>query len=302
MASSDFEGPSTAAATAAAAAAATTPSSTARAACAWASCRMEFASFHQLAAHLSKDHIAADSSLQPVCEWRRCPHAGPPMPSRYHLITHMRTHTGDRSFLCPFDACGKVYKRTDFLKRHIETHAASAGTPAPDPNAPDADYPGSAPRSKRRHRRGGQASAGAAAAGWGVSANSDNESRSGHAFGHEVVGYSNERMSPVNALSLAARPRRKRKSRHAYTGHESSGASVNSNSNSDVDVDSASDNGNDSDGHERESRRKIAPSLLDPVPESEQLVAMLQAQLDYISSQVDDRKEKLARAKAKMRR
>ncbi|KAJ1878771.1 hypothetical protein LPJ57_003227 [Coemansia sp. RSA 486] len=276
MASSDFEGPSTVAAAA-------TPSSTARAACAWASCHSEFASFHQLAAHLSKDHIGTDANRPPVCEWRHCALAGSPMSSRYNLITHIKTHTGDRSFLCPFDACDKVYKRTDFLKRHIETHAAAAAasTPAPDPNAAEANHPSSARRPKRRYRRP-QASAPAAA-----DANSDNESIDNH-----EAAYANDRASPTDAPSLRARSRPKRKSRRAYASDASSNRSSNS------DADSASD----SDNQYEEQRRLFASGLLDSAPESEQLVTMLQAQLDYISNQVDDRKEKLARAKVKIRR
>ncbi|KAJ2761857.1 hypothetical protein H4S06_000980 [Coemansia sp. BCRC 34490] len=44
----------------------------------------------------------------------------------------MKTHTGNRSYLCPADGCSKVYKRSDFLARHISTHTTqpAASTPS----------------------------------------------------------------------------------------------------------------------------------------------------------------------------
>ncbi|KAJ2306495.1 hypothetical protein IWW55_001428, partial [Coemansia sp. RSA 2706] len=42
--------------------------------------------------------------------------------SRRALIEHLRVHTGNRAFLCPADGCGRVYKRSDFLAKHIRSH------------------------------------------------------------------------------------------------------------------------------------------------------------------------------------
>ncbi|KAJ1665181.1 hypothetical protein IW140_003545 [Coemansia sp. RSA 1813] len=109
------------------------PAPVARAACAWRSCSAEFGTFHQLAAHLLSAHIDCESANS--CEWYLCDTGGHPMPSRMDLISHLKTHTGNRSYLCPVDGCGKVYKRSDFLAKHINTHstqpAAAVGATAP---------------------------------------------------------------------------------------------------------------------------------------------------------------------------
>ncbi|KAJ2222657.1 hypothetical protein EV180_004249 [Coemansia sp. RSA 518] len=48
---------------------------------------------------------------------------GVTMSSHRELVAHLRIHTGNRSFLCPVDGCAKVYKRSDFLAKHISSHA-----------------------------------------------------------------------------------------------------------------------------------------------------------------------------------
>ncbi|KAJ1797166.1 hypothetical protein LPJ59_003310 [Coemansia sp. RSA 2399] len=110
------------------------PAPVARAACAWHSCSAEFSTFHQLAAHLLSAHIDCDRSPESAnsCEWYLCDTGGSPMPSRVDLISHLKTHTGNRSYLCPVDGCSKVYKRSDFLAKHINTHSA---LPAPSSTA-----------------------------------------------------------------------------------------------------------------------------------------------------------------------
>ncbi|KAJ2555745.1 hypothetical protein EV175_002199 [Coemansia sp. RSA 1933] len=122
----------------AAAPAARSPAPVARAACAWRSCSAEFGTFHQLASHLLTAHIDCERSPDNAnsCEWYLCDTGGLPMSSRLDLVTHLKKHTGNRSYLCPVEGCGKVYKRSDFLTKHINTHstqppASSSGTAAP---------------------------------------------------------------------------------------------------------------------------------------------------------------------------
>ncbi|KAJ2822161.1 hypothetical protein FBU31_004674 [Coemansia sp. 'formosensis'] len=94
-----------------------------RVACAWGACSAEFASSYLLAIHLSLAHISPDPHAHHSCQWQSCPQYKILAPTRYDMILHLKTHTGDRSYLCPFDGCDKVYKRSDFLIRHTNLHA-----------------------------------------------------------------------------------------------------------------------------------------------------------------------------------
>ncbi|KAJ2878564.1 hypothetical protein H4R27_005759 [Coemansia aciculifera] len=96
-----------------------------RVACAWGACSAEFASTYLLAIHLSLAHISPDPHANHSCQWQSCPQYKVIAPTRYDMILHLKTHTGDRAYLCPFDGCDKVYKRSDFLIRHTNSHSTA---------------------------------------------------------------------------------------------------------------------------------------------------------------------------------
>ncbi|KAJ2792986.1 Zinc finger protein ZIC 2 [Coemansia guatemalensis] len=140
------------------------PSAPAGPHCAWGSCTAKFASMHQLSAHISATHVVGlDAETGLACAWRDCPQRAVPVSSFQGLVDHLRVHTGNRSYLCPVDGCGKVYKRSDFLARHISSHSAAAPPngrarqrPAADALPPDSDA-GSARSGKRKARHSPEA-------------------------------------------------------------------------------------------------------------------------------------------------
>ena len=57
-----------------------------------------------------------------VCYWENCIREGKPFKAKYKLVNHIRVHTGEKPFACPFIGCGKVFARSENLKIHKRTH------------------------------------------------------------------------------------------------------------------------------------------------------------------------------------
>ncbi|KAI9466429.1 hypothetical protein BX667DRAFT_510679, partial [Coemansia mojavensis] len=102
-------------------------------ACAWDVCSARFSSLHRLAAHLAADHVLPLDPAARACAWRDCPQRGAALPSHSALIEHLSCHTGNRPFLCSAEGCAKVYKRADFLARHVASHAKRKASSSPSP-------------------------------------------------------------------------------------------------------------------------------------------------------------------------
>ncbi|KAG0373591.1 hypothetical protein BGX24_011487 [Mortierella sp. AD032] len=120
--------PSAAAAAAAAQRALSPPSLTATQStwtCLWKNCNQVFTALDWLVGHVEEFHIGLGKS-QYTCEWENCVVKQKPFHKHHQVIRHMRTHTGEKPFVCTIDGCGKKFARSDSLLEHSRKHN---GTP-----------------------------------------------------------------------------------------------------------------------------------------------------------------------------
>lgn len=68
--------------------------------------------------HLHHDHIGVHKSNY-TCEWNTCPRRGIAQTSRFALISHIRSHTGEKPFVCSKPECDKSFTRSDALAKHM---------------------------------------------------------------------------------------------------------------------------------------------------------------------------------------
>merc|ERR1712228_673410 len=52
----------------------------------------------------------------------KCPHCEYSAYRKCHLTSHIRTHTGEKPFVCSYDGCKKTFTQSGELKVHIRTH------------------------------------------------------------------------------------------------------------------------------------------------------------------------------------
>ncbi|KAH9015105.1 hypothetical protein EDB84DRAFT_795125 [Lactarius hengduanensis] len=77
----------------------------------------------------SADHIGVHKSNY-TCEWATCTRRGLPQTSRFALISHLRSHTGEKPFTCELPECDKSFTRSDALAKHMRLqHNVEAGAP-----------------------------------------------------------------------------------------------------------------------------------------------------------------------------
>ncbi|XP_048789156.1 zinc finger protein ZIC 5 [Lagopus muta] len=85
-------------------------------------CSKTFSTMPELVGHVTVEHVGGPEQSSHVCHWEECPREGKPFKAKYKLINHIRVHTGEKPFPCPFPGCGKVFARSENLKIHKRTH------------------------------------------------------------------------------------------------------------------------------------------------------------------------------------
>ncbi|CAO3661718.1 unnamed protein product [Rhizopus stolonifer] len=90
--------------------------------CEWKECRKEFDQLQELIAHVNNEHIGSGKPSY-FCEWKNCQRNEKPFIKRHKMYNHLRTHTGEKLFICTEEGCGKKFSRLDSLSAHRKTHS-----------------------------------------------------------------------------------------------------------------------------------------------------------------------------------
>lgn len=85
-------------------------------------CNRTFYTMHDIVTHLTVEHVGGPDSATHTCYWENCSRELKSFKAKYKLVNHIRVHTGEKPFPCPFVGCGKVFARSENLKIHKRTH------------------------------------------------------------------------------------------------------------------------------------------------------------------------------------
>ncbi|VDD81267.1 unnamed protein product [Mesocestoides corti] len=85
-------------------------------------CGLTFNNINDMVNHVTQDHVGGPERVDHTCYWHGCSRQGRTFKAKYKLVNHIRVHTGEKPFSCPFPGCYKVFARAENLKIHIRTH------------------------------------------------------------------------------------------------------------------------------------------------------------------------------------
>jgi len=85
-------------------------------------CGKVYHTMHDVVTHITVDHIGGPEITDHACYWQNCPREKKAFKAKYKLVNHVRVHTGEKPFPCPFPGCGKMFARSENLKIHKRIH------------------------------------------------------------------------------------------------------------------------------------------------------------------------------------